>query len=259
MHLSAWGASTGRTQGDPAGLARSGGPAPSLSSFSSCPAPSPMSADSPDSPVAVFCPRLPPSFFAWLAPRPSAFPVSSPAPCPLCVVSPPWSLTLVAGGLSPAWPLCRRPSSRGPAGRGVGHALTGRGGGPFASSAYRRAHQHTDRPHLHTLCGAPGAHSQVSRQAPPSPVLASLARERPHPPPLSGSGSFCLPGSSRTCWARALPFLPAQSPPSAAGRHPIPSHCAGSFLLRPGGHRRGQRAAPHPWLPPHPRAPAPRG
>lgn len=33
---------------------------------------------------------------------------------------------------------------------------------PLSSSAYRRAHLHTDRPHLHMLSGTLRAHSKVS-------------------------------------------------------------------------------------------------
>lgn len=74
---------------------------------------------------------------------------------------------------------------------------------PLSSSAYRRAHLHTDRPHLHTLSGTLRAHSKVSCLGPPTPVLTSLSRE----------GSF--PAPSAPVWVWVILF-PKGCPPSRA-------------------------------------------
>lgn len=107
-----------------------------------------------------------------------------------------------------------------------------------SSSAYRRSHLHTDRPHLHMLSRTLGAHSKASlRTLDPSPGIPLLGlpptpRSSPLPPEVG-----------------ALLSLPSSQLPR------LPNSFTGSLPSQPGGHSRGQRAGPSPCCLSLPRPP----
>lgn len=107
-----------------------------------------------------------------------------------------------------------------------------------SSSAYRRSHLHTDRPHLHMLSSTLGAHSKASlRKLDPSPGIPLLGLP---PTPCSSP----LPPE-----VGALLSLPSSQLPR------LPNSFTGSLPSQPGGHSRGQRAGPSPCCLSLPRPP----